>query len=146
MFCSVIIQTTVLTYLKSDPDGLYDISKIGIADRDDFLFRYGWSGYDTASCMNGHTKCAIYKCKFPASIISVFSSIVSTESEIQITGIKAMQVMYGCEDTHLEKARYHKFKTQASKGKIDPDHLPPTEDVTIQHSLRIHLQLIIGSI
>ena len=79
-------------YLKSDADGLYEISTIDIADRDEFLFKYGWSGNDTVSCIYGHTKCAIYKCNFPASVTTAFTSIASTESEIQTAGIKAMQI------------------------------------------------------
>ena len=52
-----------------------------------------------------------------------------------------MQITYGCGDTSLEKYRY--FKKQAAKGKIDPDHLPPTEDATAQHSLRVHLLVVV---
>ena len=130
-------------YLQSDFDGLYDISAIDVIDKEEFLFKYGWSGNDTVSCIYGHTKCALYKYKFPASIITAFTNISSTESTIQAAGIKAMQITYGCGDTNLDKARYVKFQKQASKGKIDPDRLPPTEDATLQHSLRVYLQIII---
>ena len=54
-----------------------------------------------------------------------------------------MQTTYGCKGTPLEQARYTKFMKQASKGKIDPDRLPPTDDATIQHSLRVHLQIAV---
>ena len=48
-----------------------------------------------------------------------------------------------CGDTSLERARYLKFQKQAAKGKIDPDRLPPTENATTQHSLRVHLQVVV---
>ena len=112
-------------YLQSDAGGLYDISTIAIVDREEFLFKYGWSGNDTVSCIHGHTKCALYKCKFPACVITAFTSITSTEATIQTAGFEAMQIIYGCGDTHLERARYLRFQKQASKGKIDPDRLPP---------------------
>ena len=51
-------------YLQSDADGLYDISTIDIVDRKEFLFKYGWSGKNTVSCIHGHTKCALYKCNY----------------------------------------------------------------------------------
>ena len=124
-------------------DGLYDISTIDIDDREEFLFKYGWSGNDTVSCIYGHTKCALYKSKFPASVITAFTSVTSTASTIQAAGLKAMQITYGCGDTSLERARYLKFQKQAAKGKIDPDRLPPTENATTQHSLRVHLQVVV---
>ncbi len=130
-------------YLQSDAGGLYDISTIAIVDREEFLFKYGWSGNDTVSCIHGHTKCALYKCKFPACVITAFTSITSTEATIQTAGFEAMQITYGCGDTHLERARYLRFQKQASKGKIDPDRLPPTENATAQHSLRVHLQVAV---
>ena len=70
----------------------YDISTIDIGDREEFLFKYGWSGNDTVSCIHGHTKCALYKCKFPASVITAFTSDTSTVSTIQAAGLKAMQI------------------------------------------------------
>ena len=130
-------------YLQSDAGGLYDISTIAIIDREEFLFKYGWSGNDTVSCIHGHTKCALYKCKFPACVITAFTSITSTEATIQTAGFEAMQITYGCGDTHLERARYLKFQKQASKGKIDPDRLPPTENAAAQHSLRVYLQVAV---
>ena len=75
-------------YLQADFDGLYDISTIDIGDREEFLFKYGWSGNDTVSCIHGHTKYALYKCKFPASVITAITSNTSTVSEIQTAGIK----------------------------------------------------------
>ena len=74
----------------------------------------------TVSCIHGHTKCALYKCKFPACVITAFTSITSTEATIQTAGFEAMQITCGCGDTHLERARYLRFQKQASKGKIDP--------------------------
>lgn len=130
-------------YLQSDFDGLYDISTIDIGDREEFIFKYGWSGNDTVSCIHGHTKCALYKCRIPASVITAFTSNTSTESAIRTAGLKAMQITYGCGDTPLEKARYLKFQKQAAKGKIDPDCLPPMENATAQHSLRVHLQVMV---
>ena len=130
-------------YLQSDAGGLYDISTIAIVDREEFLFKYGWSGNDTVSCIHGHTKCALYKCKFPACVITAFTSITSTEATIQTAEFEAMQITYGCGDTHLERARYLRFQKQASKGKIDPNRLPPTENATAQHSLRVHLQVAV---
>jgi len=65
-------------------------------DREEFL-KYGWSGNDTVSWT--YTKCALYKCKFPASVITAFTSITSTESTIQTAGLKAMQITYGCKAT-----------------------------------------------
>lgn len=130
-------------YLQADFGGLYDISSIHIGDKEEFLFKYGWSGNDTVSCIHGHTKCALYKCRFPASVITAFTSPTSTDSIIRTAGLKAMQITYGCGDTPLEKSRYMKFKKQAAKGKIDPDRLPPTEDATAQHSLRVHLQVVV---
>ena len=130
-------------YLQSDVDGLYDISTIYIGDRDEFLFKYGWSGNDTVSCIYGHTKCALYKCSFPSTVIDAFTSNTSSKSAIRTAGIKAMQITYGCGDIPLEKARYLKFQKQATKGKIDPDRLPPTENATAQHSLRVHLQVVV---
>ena len=61
-------------YLQSDAGGLYDISTI--VDREELLFKYGWSGNDTVSCIHGHTKCALYNCKFPASVITAFTRAV----------------------------------------------------------------------
>lgn len=130
-------------YLQSDSDGLYDISTIDIGDREEFLFKYGWSGNDTVSCIHGHTKCALYKFKFPASVITAFTSDTSTVSTIQAAGLKAMQITYSCGDTPLERARYQKFQMQAAKGKLDPDRLPPTQNATAQHSLRVHLQVVV---
>lgn len=130
-------------FFQPDFDGLYDISTIDIDDREEFLFKYGWSGNDTVSCIHGHTKCALYESKFPASVITAFTSVTSTVSTIQAAGLKAMQITYGCGDTSLERARYLKFQKQAAKGKIDPDRLPPTENATTQHSLRVHLQVVV---
>ena len=45
--------------IQSDPDGLYDISTIDIVDLKEFLFKYGWSGNDTVSCIHEHMKCAL---------------------------------------------------------------------------------------
>ena len=129
-------------YLQSDAGGLYDISTIDTVDREELLFKYGWSGNDTVSCIHGHTKCALYKCKFPASVITAFTSISSTESTIQTAGLRATQITYGCGDTPLARTRYLKFQKQASKGKVDPDRLPPTDNATVQHSLRVHLQVV----
>ena len=36
-------------YLQSD---LYDISTIDTVDREELLFKYGWSGNDTVSCIH----------------------------------------------------------------------------------------------
>ena len=36
-------------YLQADFGGLYDISSIDIGDKEEFLFKYGWSGNDTVS-------------------------------------------------------------------------------------------------
>ncbi len=130
-------------YFQADFDGLYDISTIDIGDREEFLFKYGWSGNDTVSCIHGHTKCSLYKCRFPASVITAFTSSTSTDSEIRSAGLTAMQITYGCEGTPLEQSRYMKFKKQAAKGKIDPDRLPPTDDATAQHSCRVHLQVAV---
>ena len=48
-----------------------------------------------------------------------------------------------CGDTSLERAPYLKFQKQAAKGKINPDCLPPTENATTQHSLHVHLQVVV---
>ena len=88
-------------YLQSDPGSLYDISTIAIVDQEEFLFKYDWSGNHIVSCIHGHTKCALYKCKYPVSVITVFTSITLTEAAIQTAGLKAMQITYGCGDTHL---------------------------------------------
>ena len=77
------------------------------------------------------------------NVINTFSNSTSTHSEIQKAGVKAMQITYGCGDTPLEKARFLKFQKQAAKGKINPDRLPPTEDATTQHSLRVHMQVAV---
>lgn len=130
-------------YMQSEKDGLYDISTIIIANREEFLFSYAWSGNDTVSCIHGHTKVALYKCKFPASIITTFLDSTTSRSDIRDAGVKAMQITYGCGNTSLGKTRFLKFQKQAAKGKIDPDRLPPTEDATTQHSLRVHLQVAV---
>ena len=57
--------------------------------------------------------------------------------------LKQLQITYSCGDTHLERAHYLRFQKQASKGKIDPDRLPPTENATAQHSLCVHLQVAV---
>ena len=106
-------------YLQSDADGLHDISTIDIVDREVFLFKYGWSGNDSISCIHGHTKCAL-KCKFPASVITAFTSITSTESTIQTAGLKAMQITYGCGDTDDGNG---KLRPKMLTGRITPDNL-----------------------
>ena len=75
-------------YLQSNPGGPYDISTIAIVDQEEFLSMDGLEM--TVSCIHGHTKCALYKCKFPASVITAFTSITSTEATIQTVGLKAM--------------------------------------------------------
>ena len=52
-----------------------------------------------------------------------------------------MQITYSCGNT-LENARYLKFQKQASKGKIEPDCLPPTENATVQHFLNVCLHVV----
>ena len=54
-----------------------------------------------------------------------------------------MKVTYGirCNKT-LEGEQHIKFLKQANRGKIDPDRLPPTEDASTQHALRVHHQLV----
>lgn len=37
--------------------------------------------------------------------------------------------------------RYTKFQEMAAKGELDPQKLPPTEDVASQHTLRTYLQV-----
>ena len=49
-------QDCVNFYLQAGCDNIFDISSIQIADREDILFKYGWSGNDTVSCIYGHTK------------------------------------------------------------------------------------------
>ena len=130
-------------YLQSDTDGLWDISSINIKNREDLLFNYGWSGNDTVSSIYGHSKTAIFKCKFPNNAVNTFYCCSSTHSEIRWAGIRAMQVVYGLGGKTLEIAPLKKFQEHAAKGRIDPDKLPPTEDATFQHSLRVHLQIAI---
>lgn len=80
-------------YLQSDFDGLYDnISAIDTDDWEECIFKYGWSGYDTVSGIHGYTKCALYKCSFPASVITTFTSNTSNESAIRTAGLKAMKI------------------------------------------------------
>ena len=130
-------------YLQSGCNDIYDISSIDIGDREEFIFKYGWSGNDTVSCIHGHTKVAVSRCKFPSNVITAFTDLTSPENTIRTAGSKAMQITYGCGDIPLDQYRYKQFQKQASKGKIDPDRLPPTENATAQHSLRVHLQVMI---
>ena len=129
-------------FMLSDFSGVYDISTFEISNLDEFLFKYGWSGNDTVSKIHGHTKCSVYKLTFPQNIINTFTSLTSPKSEIQKAGTEAMLITYNCENTNLQKARYSKFQKQAATGRIDPDRLPPTENSTTQHSLRVHHQLV----
>ena len=52
-----------------------------------------------------------------------------------------MEITYGCGDIPLNHMRFLKFQKQASKGKVDPDRLPPTENATQQHALRAHHEI-----
>ena len=129
-------------FMLSEFSGVYDISTFEIGNREEFLFKYGWSGNDTVSKIHGHTKCSLYKLTFPHHIINAFTSLTSSKSEIQNAGTEAMLITYNCENTNLQKARYSKFQKQAATGRIDPDRLPPTENSTTQHSLRVHQQIV----
>ena len=74
-------------YFQAGFDGLYDICSI---DKEEFLVKDGWSGNDTVSCIHGHTKCALYKCRFPASVMTAFTSNTLTDSTIWTAGLKVM--------------------------------------------------------
>lgn len=75
------LEVLASCYLNSDADGLYNISTIDIADQDEFLCKYGWSGNDT-------------RCKFPANIIHKygFNWIWNSDSLN-----KWCRFTYGCE-------------------------------------------------
>ena len=134
-------QSVTNLYLLSDSEGPYDISSIEICERDEFLFKYGWSGCDTVSYIHSHTKKSIYKLHFPEAVIKPFFE--ASSGSIKHAGVEAMKITYGigCSQT-LEGERHSKFLKQASRGKIDPDRLPPTEDASTEHALRVHHQLI----
>ena len=142
LLCYYRPQDCVNLYLQAGCDNIFDISLIQIADREDILFKYRWSGNDTVSYIYGHTKISIYKNKYPSSLVTSFTNIDSSEKEIQKLGVKAMQITYGCGDVPLNHMCFLKFQKQASKGKVDPDRLPPTENATQQHALRAHHQII----
>ena len=75
---------------------------------------------------------------FPEAVMKPFFDVDASPASIKQAGIEAMKITYGigCNKT-LEGERHIRFLKQANRGKIDPDRLPPTEDATTQHALRV---------
>ena len=71
LICYPQLSSSSNMYFQSDLHDLYDKSSIDISNREEFIFMYDWSGNDTMLCIHGHTKCAIYKCKFPSNVFTV---------------------------------------------------------------------------
>ena len=79
-------------------------------------------------------------------MLQIFINVNSTTEEVKLAGTKIFQWIYSKTNKKdfpktLHELRYEVYNFMAAKGKIDPERLPPTEDVVQQHLPRAYLQL-----
>ncbi|KAG1671662.1 hypothetical protein GQR58_016344 [Nymphon striatum] len=76
------------------------------------------------------------------SLMDILSDKNADQVEVGAAGIELFLYMYGGNQT-LTKLRYYKFMDMAAKGEILPENLAPTERAAVQHSLRVHQQVVV---
>lgn len=124
LLCYHRAPTATNLYLLAGYEGPYDIRFITIDVKDEFLFKYGWSGCDTESYIHIQTKCFVFKINFNGAVM------------------KQMRLLKASNNLVLRPWRSH--MEPANRGKMDPERLPSTDDASTQHALSVQHQLITG--
>ncbi len=127
------------------------VTKAGEVLVSHLLFVHVWSGCDTTSATLGHGKTSLLKKIKESEELQQVSVLMSdphmTAEQIGKAGIRVFVIMYGGKKSDsLNSLRYAKFMEMvtSSKSPLDPQKLPPTERAAYFHSLRVHLQIILG--
>ncbi|KAG1681501.1 hypothetical protein GQR58_011781 [Nymphon striatum] len=110
------------------------------------LVLHAWTGCDTTSAIHSKGKNSLLRklktSQHLRSLMDILSDKNADQVEVGAAGIELFLYMYGGNQT-LTKLRYYKFMDMAAKGEILPENLPPTERAAVQHSLRVHQQVVV---
>ncbi|KAG1648968.1 hypothetical protein GQR58_029433 [Nymphon striatum] len=103
------------------------------------------TGCDTTSAIHSKGKNSLLRklktSQHLRSLMDILSDKNADQVEVGAAGIELFLYMYGGNQT-LTKLRYYKFMDMAAKGEILPENLAPTERAAVQHSLRVHQQVV----
>ncbi|KAG1681696.1 hypothetical protein GQR58_011692 [Nymphon striatum] len=110
------------------------------------LVLHAWTGCDTTSAIHSKGKNSLLRklktSQHLRSLMDILSDKNADQVEVGAAGIELFLYMYGGNQT-LTKLRYYKFMDMAAKGEILPENLAPTERAAVQHSLRVHQQVVV---
>ena len=111
---------------------------------------HAWGGCDTTSAVFGHGKCRIVKLAQQSQEVrqwcAVFAQEDTTRGAVGEPGERIFISMYGGKpDDSLTKLRHARYREIAATNSsvLRQERLPPTERAAFQHSLRVHLQVMI---
>ena len=111
---------------------------------------HAWGGCDTTSAVFGQGKCRILKLAQKSQEVrqwcAVFAQEDATRDAVGEAGERIFNSMYGVKpDYSLTKLRHARYREIAATNSsvLRPERLPPTERAAFQHSLRVHLQVMI---
>ena len=111
---------------------------------------HAWGGCDTTSAVFGHGKCRILKLAQQSQEVrqwcAVFAQEDATWGAVGEAGERIFISMYdGKPDDSLTKLRHARYREIAATNSsvLRPERLPLTERTAFEHSIRVHLQVMI---
>ena len=151
VLCMLVAHCTPALFAISfqTKSGCFEVNtiynKLPDGKRKVLLLAHAFSGCDTTSSIFGIGKLKVLSKlssdAAPVDAIATFHDLCrASKDSVGKAGIVIMQYLYGREFASLAELRFQRYNKQMAKGKLDPKRLPPTEQASIQHSLRVFLQ------